>query len=85
MGVNLLDNYVSVENSTHIDTTFWTQNKPMNNDPKFWKRFVGHPMYTNEDSVQVCVSDWLIHYANITLSSLSEVYKIFFGQWKMPK
>jgi hypothetical protein len=44
MGAGLLGNSVTVEISAHVDT-FFTQNKPMNNHPKFDRRFVGHFIY----------------------------------------
>jgi hypothetical protein len=45
MGTDLSDNYVTVEISTHVDTTFFNQSKEINSQQKLGKRFVGHPVY----------------------------------------
>jgi hypothetical protein len=50
---DLSDNYVMVEISTNVDITFFTQNKPVNNHPKFGRRFVGHPVYYKESGTQM--------------------------------
>jgi hypothetical protein len=42
MGIDFLDNYVMLEISTHVDITFFSQNKPMNNHPKFVRYFMRH-------------------------------------------
>jgi hypothetical protein len=41
MGTDLADNYVMVQISIYIDTLL-TSNKPINNCPKFGRRFTGH-------------------------------------------
>jgi hypothetical protein len=48
MGIDLSDNYITVEISTCFEKTLFTQNKAMNNYPKFGRCFVGHSVYTFE-------------------------------------
>jgi hypothetical protein len=42
MGIHLSDNYVMVEILIHVDMTFFTQNKQMDNHPKFCRLFMEH-------------------------------------------
>jgi hypothetical protein len=48
VGKPLSDNCVRVEISTHVDITSFTQNKPMNNRPKFGRLFEGQPVQAKE-------------------------------------
>jgi hypothetical protein len=45
-------NYVTIQISTHVDINFFSQNKLMNNHPKFGRSFVVCPVYTHTEEPQ---------------------------------
>jgi hypothetical protein len=57
MGIDLSDKNVTVEISIHVDTAFFTQNKPENNNLKIDRLFVREPVCRPLDTLGAALTE----------------------------